>query len=131
MAEYYVVRDKNTGLYFRGKGVNRWGKYYNQASIYRIRANAENTIKEVSWRGEQAEVVPIQIFENTTDVAEVKHGYWVDKPTGRYCHIGSYCSVCEEKSGIGGIESNRHKPYCPNCGAKMDGTPKERGVTVV
>lgn len=68
MAEYYVVRDKNTGLYFRGKGVNRWGKYYNQASIYRIRANAENTIKEVSWRGEQAEIVPIQIIESTADV---------------------------------------------------------------
>ena len=127
MAEYYVVRDKNTGLYFRGKGVNRWGKYYNQASIYRIRANAENTVKEVSWRGEQAEVVPIRIFENTADIEEVRHGYWIDKPTGRYCHNGSYCSVCEEKSGIGGIESNRHKPYCPNCGTKMDGTPKERG----
>ncbi len=69
MAEYYVVRDKNTGLYFRGKGVNRWGKYYNQASIYRIRAHAENTIKEVAWRGEQAEVVPIRIFEDTADVA--------------------------------------------------------------
>lgn len=68
MAQYYVVRDKNTGLYFRGKGVNRWGKYYNQASIYRIKANAENTIKEVSWRGEQAEVVPIQIIENNADV---------------------------------------------------------------
>ena len=63
----------------------------------------------------------------TADVQEIKHGYWIDKPTGRYCHIGSYCSVCEEKSGIGGIESNRHKPYCPNCGARMDGTPKERG----
>ena len=63
----------------------------------------------------------------SADVQEIKHGYWIDKPTGRYCHIGSYCSVCEEKSGIGGIESNRHKPYCPNCGARMDGTPKERG----
>ncbi len=71
MAEYYVVRDKNTGLYFRGKGVNRWGKYYNQASVYRIRANAENAIKEVSWRGEQAEVVPIQIVETTADAVEV------------------------------------------------------------
>lgn len=68
MAQYYVVRDKNTGLYFRGKGVNRWGKYYNQASIYRIRANAENTIKEVSRRGGQAEVVPIQIVETEGDV---------------------------------------------------------------
>ena len=72
MTEYYVVRDKNTGLYFRGKGVNRWGKYYNQASIYRIRANAENTIKEVSWRGEQAEVVPIQIIEDVVPRSEVE-----------------------------------------------------------
>ena len=57
----------------------------------------------------------------TADVAEVKHGHWIDKPTGRYMHYGSWCSVCGNKSGIGGIESNRHKPYCPNCGAKMDG----------
>lgn len=71
MAEYYVVKDKNTGLYFRGKGANRWGKHYNQASVYRIKANAENTIKEVSWRGEQAEVVPIQIIEGASDVVEV------------------------------------------------------------
>ena len=71
MAQYYVVRDKNTGLYFRGKGVNRWGKHYNQASIYRVRKMAENTIKEVSWRGEQAEVVPIQIIEGNADVVEV------------------------------------------------------------
>jgi hypothetical protein len=71
MAQYYVVRDKNTGLYFRGKGVNRWGKHYNQASIYRVRKLAENTIKEVSWHGEQAEVVPIQIIEGNADVVEV------------------------------------------------------------
>ena len=71
MAEYYVVKDKNTSLYFRGKGVNRWGKHYNQASVYRTKANAENTVKEVSWRGEQAEVVPIQIIEGALDVADV------------------------------------------------------------
>ena len=68
MAQYYVIRDKNTGLYFRGKGVNRWGKHYNQASIYRVKGMAENTIKEVSWRGEQAEIVPIQIVETSADV---------------------------------------------------------------
>ena len=111
MAEYYVVRDKNTGLYFRGKGVNRWGKYYNQASIYRVKANAENTIKEVSWRGEQAEVVPIQIFENITDIAEVKHGRWI-----RYKEDCLYnrCSLCF-------YEHCCEPNYCPNCGAKMDG----------
>lgn len=68
MAQYYVIRNKDTGLYFRGKGVNRWGKHYNQASIYRVKAMAEHTIKEVSWRGEQAEIVPIQIIEGNADV---------------------------------------------------------------
>lgn len=46
-------------------------------------------------------------------------GHWVDKATGRYGQRQSWCSVCGKPSGIGGIESNRHKPYCPNCGAKM------------
>lgn len=59
------------------------------------------------------------------DVVEVRHGEWIDKPSGRYCHMASWCSVCGNKSGIGGIESNRHKPYCPNCGAKMDGGKPE------
>jgi hypothetical protein len=104
MAEYYVVRDKNTGLYFRGKGVNRWGKYYNQACIYRIRANAENTLKAVSRRGEQAEIVPIQIFENSADVVEVVRcrdcvnrvefdtNKFHCELTGYYCGETGYCS---------------------------------------
>lgn len=48
-----------------------------------------------------------------------RHGQWVEKPTGAYGRWQSWCSVCEKHSGIGGIESNRHKAYCPNCGAKM------------
>lgn len=46
-------------------------------------------------------------------------GEWIERPTGRYGAWQSWCSVCGKHSGIGGIESNRHKPYCPNCGAKM------------
>lgn len=89
-----------------------------------IRTAIDMCVKVVGHGITQIDAVDIvDAFENipTVDVVEVKHGYWIDKPTGRYCHIGSYCSVCEEKSGIGGIESNRHKPYCPNCGAKMKG----------
>lgn len=71
MSEYYVIRNKTTGLYFRGKGVNRWGKHYNQASIYRMRGMAEHTIKEVAWKGEQAEIVPIQVIENAADIVKV------------------------------------------------------------
>ena len=61
--EYYVVKDANTGLYFRGKGVNKWGKYFNQASIYRIRAMAENAVEEENRRGAACRVVQIKICE--------------------------------------------------------------------
>lgn len=60
-------------------------------------------------------------FKNKADVVEVKHGYWELKPSGHYSHVGSFCSVCGKKSGIGGNRENQLKPYCPNCGAKMDG----------
>lgn len=58
----------------------------------------------------------------TLDHAQlVPQGEWIDKPTGAYGRWQSWCSVCGKHSGIGGIESNRHKPYCPNCGARMKG----------
>lgn len=65
----------------------------------------------------------IKLFDSVpaADVVEVVHGEWIDKPTGAYGRTQSWCSACGKHSGIGGIESNRHKPYCPNCGAKMDG----------
>ena len=66
MAQYYVLRNKDTGMYFRGKGVNRWGKYFNQATIYRVKGTAEASVREVAWHGEKAEIVQIQIFENDT-----------------------------------------------------------------
>ena len=61
--EYFVVKDRNTGLYFRGKGVNKWGKYFNQASIYRIKAMAENAVEEEGRRGADCVVIPIEIIE--------------------------------------------------------------------
>ena len=61
--EYYVLRNTETGMYFRGKGVNRWGKHFNQATIYRVKGTAEHSIKEVAWQGEKAELVRIKIVE--------------------------------------------------------------------
>ena len=61
--EYFVVKDSKTGLYFRGKGVNKWGKYFNQASIYRIKAMAENAVEEENRRGAACRVVQINICE--------------------------------------------------------------------
>ena len=65
--DYFVVKDKNTGLYFRGKGVNKWGKYFNQASIYRIRAHAENAVEEENRRGADCVIIPIEIIEKESE----------------------------------------------------------------
>jgi hypothetical protein len=69
-----------------------------------------------------AEYIIANVPEN--DVVEVKRGYWKDKFNRNRIATQSFCSVCGKHSGIGGIESNRHKPYCPNCGAKMDAERK-------
>lgn len=53
-------------------------------------------------------------------------GEWIDKPTGAFSRMQSWCSACGKHSGIGGIESIRHKPFCPNCGAKMKGADNDR-----
>ena len=60
-----------------------------------------------------------------------KEGVWIDKPTGAYSRMQSWCSACGKHSGIGGIESNRHKPYCPNCGAHMKGADNAPTADVV
>jgi hypothetical protein len=112
--KYYVVRDKNTGLYFRGKGVNKWGKYYNQASIYRIKAHAENTVEEETRRGAQPEIVEIRIVEASADVVEVVRcsecQHWGGVTFGFVCrkfsgentkicmHADGYCSYGERRS---------------------------------
>lgn len=64
--KYYVIKNPDTGLYFRGRGANRWGKYLNQASIYRVKGTADFSCKEINQYhrcGERAVVVPIKIIE--------------------------------------------------------------------
>ena len=54
---------------------------------------------------------------STADVAEVKHGEWEwDERFSDYT-----CSLCHNWDLT-------TPNYCSNCGAKMDGTPKERGA---
>ena len=49
------------------------------------------------------------------DVAEVKHGEWLYSRVHNILH----CSECGE------IPDCFEPPYCPNCGAKMDGGSDE------
>ena len=69
--QYYVIKDKNTNRYFRGKGVNRWGKYFNQASIYRVLGQAKENLDHIKRTRKfhndldaDPIIVPIQIIEN-------------------------------------------------------------------
>lgn len=57
----------------------------------------------------------------TADVAPVVHGKWIVRFDGPYKRRRCYCSHCGKHNGVGGIAQNQEKPYCPNCGAKMDG----------
>ncbi len=60
-----------------------------------------------------------------TDVVEVKHGEWQECfEDWRKQIVGDECSICNFRHYGTSIS---HYHYCPNCGAKMDGTPKERG----
>lgn len=52
-------------------------------------------------------------------------GHWIERRKKGSCYWQSWCSVCGKHSGIGGIESNRHKPFCPNCGSPMEGVEYE------
>jgi hypothetical protein len=66
------------------------------------------------------------VLQRLGELEDRVEGHWIDKPTGAYSRMQSWCSACGKHSGIGGIESNRHKPYCPNCGAKMKGADDEQ-----
>lgn len=45
----------------------------------------------------------------TAEVVEVRHGYWIDKDDK------TWCSLCQ-------VSNKQYKPpYCPHCGAFMDG----------
>lgn len=52
------------------------------------------------------------------DVAPVVHGRWERDADGDW-----YCTNCDEVVAIceSGRERTYRKPYCPNCGAMMDG----------
>lgn len=53
------------------------------------------------------------------DVAPVVHGRWETRPTGMATDTGpeykAHCTVCNEPN------KQYQPPFCPHCGAKMDG----------
>ena len=59
----------------------------------------------------KASVKRVLIQAPAADVVEVKHGEWLYSRVHNILH----CSECGE------IPDCFEPPYCPNCGAKMDG----------
>ena len=58
----------------------------------------------------------------TADVAEIRHGYWIEKNLDDFRKVECSCSMC----GWSGVENydsyvDIHDfEFCPYCGAKMD-----------
>lgn len=73
----------------------------------------------VSWSSAETAASLLR-YAPIDDVAPVVHAKWIEKFEGTYLRRAMYCSACKKKSGIGGSKANQMKPYCPNCGAKMD-----------
>lgn len=57
----------------------------------------------------------------TADVQEVKHGEWYICCDGYY----PFCSICSYEPEPPRFHNDNRTPYCPNCGAKMDGGKNE------
>ena len=62
------------------------------------------------------------------DLAEaepVRHGKWIYHPDDLFpCESKQECSICHSKE----LFTLDNENYCPNCGAKMDGSTKTKGV---
>ena len=74
--------------------------------------NAENP----NWTPQRVKTLLLR--QPAADVAPVRHGQWEQDADGDW-----YCTNCDEAVAICDSGKNRtyRKPYCPNCGARMDG----------
>ena len=100
---------------------------YIDADKFAERIKLSPAFKNMAFEGDLLQRVVLDILGNapTADVAEVKHGEWIDdiqkfsSPAGvtqKYL-VGYKCSLCGRTERI-------KEPYC-NCGAKMDGGDAE------
>lgn len=56
-------------------------------------------------------------YEPTADVAEVRHGKWIDKVHKGFSVFSGKCSECKKYSGLWVV--NEPYRFCPYCGARM------------
>ena len=68
-----------------------------------------------------SELVDVMATVPTADVQEVKRGYWKFNQQSKV--VASFtCSECQTRFyNFGNSKILSPTPYCPNCGARMDG----------
>ena len=76
-------------------------------------------VKNAERRIEAFDIALSALRPVSREQVEALRGEWIDKPTGSYGRWQTWCSACGKHSGIGGIKSNRHSSFCPNCGTPM------------
>ena len=84
---------------------------------YIKRETAVRMVMAAKWGDGSDGAMAMEIVASApaADVAPVRHGQWIyDKKAQR-----PYCSVCK---GYFYGATNSPMSYCPNCGAKMDGS---------
>ena len=92
--------------------LNRWGGYSALLTTDKARVNELNNC------------IALVNKASTVDAVEVVHGRWIEKIDMVESYLADStevfyeCSVCE-CANIG------ESPYCPNCGAKMDGVNED------
>ena len=79
-----------------------------------------------AYNGAISDVADMLTHFPAADVAEVRRGRWKPHPTEREWDVCSVCGVGTKRREYG-LQDGRewvtelNFPYCPNCGAKMDG----------
>lgn len=72
-------------------------------------------LTEMAWRervDSRERIANLIARQPTIEAKPVKHGHWED------CSNGWMCSCCER-------DNTKDTPFCPNCGARMDGEQNE------
>lgn len=89
-----------------------------EAALKYIKSEQCKTCSDIGLCGNCAVLVAVKLLEKVpaADVAPVAHGQWASEAKGGV--YGPVCSVCGYY--IPGI-SFWNAPYCPKCGARMDG----------
>lgn len=99
-----------------------------------IEDGLNNPDKEKAFGHDAIKIMSEVHFMPAADVAPVVHGRWIYDENATDWGIGGYiCSECKNKNN--NLPCNRVKTvrmfsgakYCPNCGAKMDGSEDANG----